>query len=74
MIAAGPLGKAEMVFQVFTLFAVIAFGLSGLALALPLYAMVAITVASGIEIALRARRRLTAPVPARTARVIAGAR
>ena len=39
--APGPLGKAKMVVQVFTLFAVIAFDLTGLALDLPLYAMVA---------------------------------
>jgi CDP-diacylglycerol--glycerol-3-phosphate 3-phosphatidyltransferase len=73
VIAAGPLGKAKMVFQVFTLLALIAFDVSGLALALPLYAMVAITAGSGIEIALRARRQ-TALVPARSGRVIAGAR
>jgi CDP-diacylglycerol--glycerol-3-phosphate 3-phosphatidyltransferase len=73
VIAAGPLGKAKMVVQVLTVFAVIAFDLTGAALAIPLYAMVAITVASGVEIALRARRRLTAPVPARATRVVAGA-
>jgi hypothetical protein len=39
----------------------------------PLYAMVAITIASGIEIALRARRELHAPVPARATRVVARA-
>jgi CDP-diacylglycerol--glycerol-3-phosphate 3-phosphatidyltransferase len=72
VIAAGPLGKAKMVFQVFTLFTLMAFGLSGAALALPLYAMVAITVGSGIEIALRARQQL-ALVPAPAGRVIAGA-
>jgi CDP-diacylglycerol--glycerol-3-phosphate 3-phosphatidyltransferase len=71
VIAAGPLGKAKMVFQVFTLFAVIAFDLTGAALAVPLYAMVAITIASGIEIALRARRELSAPVPARATRGVA---
>jgi CDP-diacylglycerol--glycerol-3-phosphate 3-phosphatidyltransferase len=74
VIAAGPLGKAKMVFQVFTVFAVIAFDITGAALALPLYAMVAITIASGIEIGLRARQELTAAVPARASRVIAGAR
>ena len=74
VIAAGPLGKAKMVCQVFTLFAIIAFDLTGVALALPLYATVAITVASGVEIGLRARRRLIAPVPARATRVVAGAR
>ena len=75
VIAAGPLGKAKMVVQVFTVFAVITFDLTGAALAVPLYAMVAITIASGIEIGLRARRELNAaPVPARASRVIAGAR
>jgi hypothetical protein len=39
----------------------------------PLYAMVALTVASGIEIGLRGRRRL-APVAAHTPRAVAGAR
>ena len=64
-----------MVCQVFTVFALIAFDLTGAALAVPLYAMVAITIASGIEIGLRARRELSAaPVPARATRVIAGAR
>jgi CDP-diacylglycerol--glycerol-3-phosphate 3-phosphatidyltransferase len=72
VIAAGPLGKAKMVFQVFTLFAIMAFDLTGAALDASLYAMVAITVGSGIEIALRARRE-TALVPARAARVVAGA-
>jgi CDP-diacylglycerol---glycerol-3-phosphate 3-phosphatidyltransferase len=71
VIAAGPLGKAKMVVQVFTVLALMALDLSGAALYVPLYAMVAITIASGIEIALRARRRTT-PVPAR-ARAIAGA-
>jgi CDP-diacylglycerol--glycerol-3-phosphate 3-phosphatidyltransferase len=73
VIAAGPLGKAKMVFQVFTLLAVIAFDLSGAALALPLYLMVAITVASGVEITLRGRQRLAAAVPARSPRVVARA-
>jgi hypothetical protein len=62
-----------MVFQVFTLLAVIAFDLSGAALAVPLYLMVAITVASGVEITLRARQRLAAAVPARSPRVVARA-
>jgi CDP-diacylglycerol--glycerol-3-phosphate 3-phosphatidyltransferase len=74
VIAAGPLGKAKMVCQVFTLFAIIAFDLTGLALALPLYATAAITVASGVEIGLRARRRLAAPVPARATGIVVGAR
>ena len=75
VIGAGPLGKAKMVCQVFTVFALITFDLTGAALAVPLYAMVAITIASGIEIGVRARRELNAaPVPARATRVIAGAR
>ena len=65
VMAAGPLGKLKMGVQVCTLLAVMAFDLSGAALALPLYAMTAITVASGLEIALRARRR-PAPVAAAT--------
>jgi CDP-diacylglycerol--glycerol-3-phosphate 3-phosphatidyltransferase len=72
VLAAGPLGKAKMVVQVFTLFALMTFDLTGAALAVPLYAMVAITIGSGIEIALRARQQ-PAPVPARAARAIAGA-
>ena len=71
VIAAGPFGKAKMVVQVFVVLTLIAVDLSGAALYVPLYAMVAITIASGVEIGLRARRRL-APVPAR-ARVVAGA-
>jgi CDP-diacylglycerol--glycerol-3-phosphate 3-phosphatidyltransferase len=63
VLAAGPLGKLKMGVQVCTLLAVMAFDLSGLALMLPLYAMTAITVGSGIEIALRARRG-PAPAPA----------
>ena len=72
VIAAGPFGKAKMVVQVFVVLTLIAVDLTGAALYVPLYAMVAITVASGVEIGLRARRRLAAPVPAH-ARVIAGA-
>jgi CDP-diacylglycerol--glycerol-3-phosphate 3-phosphatidyltransferase len=71
VIAAGPLGKAKMVFQVCVVLALMMFDLSGAALYLPLYAMVAITAASGIEIALRARRRLVpvaAPAPHAVAR------
>jgi len=73
VLAAGPLGKLKMVVQVGTLLALMSFDLSGAALALPLSAMVAITVGSGVEIAVRARQR-TAPAPARAARVIAGTR
>ena len=70
---AGPLGKAKMVLQVAVLLVLITFDLSGVALYVPLYAMVALTVASGVEIGLRARRRM-APVAARAPRVAAGAR
>jgi phosphatidylglycerophosphate synthase len=73
VIGAGPLGKAKMVVQVFVVLAVMAFDVTGAALSVPLYAMVAITIASGIEIGLRARREL-APVPVRAGRVTAGAR
>jgi CDP-diacylglycerol--glycerol-3-phosphate 3-phosphatidyltransferase len=72
VLAAGPLGKAKMVFQVCVVLALMMFDLSGAALYLPLYAMVAITVGSGIEIALRARRRLE-PVAARSAHAVARA-
>ena len=72
VLAAGPLGKAKMVVQVCTVLALMSFDLTGAALDVPLFAMVAITIGSGIEVALRARRR-PVPVPART-RVIAGAR
>ena len=51
VLAAGPLGKAKMVLQVGVVLALITFDLSGVALYLPLYAMVALTVASGVEIA-----------------------
>jgi len=61
VIAAGMLGKLKMCVQACTLLAVMALDLSGASLQLLLYAMVAITVGSGIEVALRARRR-TAPV------------
>ena len=73
VLAAGPLGKAKMVLQVAVVMALLTFDLSGIALYVPLYAMVALTVASGVEIGLRGRRRL-APVAARTPRVVAGAR
>ena len=52
-----------MAVQACTLLAIMAFDLSGTALQLLLYAMAAITVASGVEVALRARRD-TAPVAA----------
>ena len=63
VIAAGPLGKLKMGVQVFVLLAVMAFDLSGASLYLLLYAMAAITVGSGVEVALRARRG-AAPVAA----------
>ena len=72
VLAAGPLGKAKMVVQVGVVLTLMAYDLGGVALYLPLYAMVAITVASGVEIALRARRRI-APVPAAAPRVVARA-
>jgi len=63
VIAAGPVGKGKMVVQVVTLLAVMGLGLDGAALSVALAAMVAITVGSGVEVALRARRS-TAAVPA----------
>ena len=71
VIAAGPFGKAKMVVQVCVVLSLIALEPSGAALYVPLYAMVAITIASGVEIGLRARRRI-APVRAR-GRIVAGA-
>jgi CDP-diacylglycerol--glycerol-3-phosphate 3-phosphatidyltransferase len=56
VIAAGPLGKLKMGVQVCTLLALMAFDVSGAALGLMLAAMAIITVASGIEVALRVRR------------------
>jgi CDP-diacylglycerol--glycerol-3-phosphate 3-phosphatidyltransferase len=61
VLAAGPLGKLKMVVQVCTVLALLAFDLSGAALYIPLYAMVAITIGSGVEVGLRARRQ-AAPV------------
>ena len=61
VLAAGPLGKAKMVVQVCVVLALITFDLSGVALYLPLYAMVAITVASGVEIGLRRAGGASAP-------------
>jgi CDP-diacylglycerol--glycerol-3-phosphate 3-phosphatidyltransferase len=63
VIAAGPLGKLKMCVQVFTLLAVMATDISGASLTALLYAMVAITVGSGIEVAMRVRRD-TAPLAA----------
>ena len=56
VVAAGPLGKLKMGVQVCTLLALMAFDISGLSLQLLLFAMAAITVGSGVEVALRARR------------------
>jgi CDP-diacylglycerol--glycerol-3-phosphate 3-phosphatidyltransferase len=71
VLAAGPLGKLKMGVQVCTLVALMAFDLTGAALWIPLGAMVAITVASGVEVGLRARRG-TAPAaaPAHVAAVV----
>ncbi|HYH89884.1 MAG TPA: CDP-diacylglycerol--glycerol-3-phosphate 3-phosphatidyltransferase, partial [Solirubrobacteraceae bacterium] len=63
VIAAAMLGKLKMWAQVCTLLAVLALDLSGTSLQLLLYAVVVLTIASGIEVALRARRS-TAPVVA----------
>ena len=63
MIGAGPLGKLKMGVQACTLLAVMALDVSGATLDALLYAMAAITVGSGVEVALRARRR-AAPVAA----------
>jgi CDP-diacylglycerol--glycerol-3-phosphate 3-phosphatidyltransferase len=61
VIGAGLLGKLKMGVQACTLLAVMALDLSGASLQVLLYAMAAITIGSGIEVALRTRRR-TAPV------------
>jgi CDP-diacylglycerol--glycerol-3-phosphate 3-phosphatidyltransferase len=63
VIAAGPLGKLKMCVQACTVLAVMALDISGASLQALLYGMVAITVASGIEVALRVRRD-TAPLAA----------
>jgi CDP-diacylglycerol--glycerol-3-phosphate 3-phosphatidyltransferase len=63
VVAAGPLGKLKMAVQASVLLAIMALDLSGTTLQLLLYAMAAITVGSGVEVALRARRD-TAPVAA----------
>jgi CDP-diacylglycerol--glycerol-3-phosphate 3-phosphatidyltransferase len=61
VLAAGPLGKAKMVVQVGTLLLLMALAPTTAALDGLLYAMVAITIASGVEVAQRARRSLTPP-------------
>jgi CDP-diacylglycerol--glycerol-3-phosphate 3-phosphatidyltransferase len=63
IIAAGPLGKLKMAVQVCTVLAILALDISGASLDLLLFAMAAITIGSGVEVALRARRD-TAPVAA----------
>jgi CDP-diacylglycerol--glycerol-3-phosphate 3-phosphatidyltransferase len=63
VVAAGPLGKLKMGVQVATLLALMAFDITGVSLQLLLFAMAAITVGSGVEVALRARRD-AAPVAA----------
>ena len=63
VVGAAMLGKLKMNVQACTLLAIMAFDLSGTALQVLLYVMVAITVASGVEVALRTRRS-TAPVVA----------
>jgi len=66
VVAAGPLGKLKMCVQSCVLLAVMSFQLSDLALHALLYAMAAITLGSGVEVALRSRRR---PAPAAAAAV-----
>ena len=63
VIAAGPLGKLKMAVQVAVLLAIMTLDLSGGVLNALLYATAAITIASGIEVALRTRHE-TAPVAA----------
>src|SRR4051794_22822994 len=64
VLAAGPLGKAKMVVQVGTLLLLMALAPTTATLDGLLYAMVAITIASGVEVALRARRSLAPRGPA----------
>jgi CDP-diacylglycerol--glycerol-3-phosphate 3-phosphatidyltransferase len=63
VVAAGPLGKLKMCVQVGTLLVLMTFDVSGASLDLLLGAMAAITIASGVEVALRAHRD-TAPLAA----------
>jgi CDP-diacylglycerol--glycerol-3-phosphate 3-phosphatidyltransferase len=63
VVGAGPLGKIKMNVQVFGVLALMAFDITGVSLQLLLFAMAAITIASGVEIALRVRRE-TGPVAA----------
>ena len=63
VVAAGPLGKLKMCVQVGTLLILMTFDVSGASLDLLLGAMAAITIGSGVEVALRAHRD-TAPLAA----------
>jgi CDP-diacylglycerol--glycerol-3-phosphate 3-phosphatidyltransferase len=63
VVAAGPLGKLKMCVQVGTLLLLMTFDVSGASLDLLLGAMAAITIGSGVEVALRAHRD-TAPLAA----------
>jgi CDP-diacylglycerol--glycerol-3-phosphate 3-phosphatidyltransferase len=63
VVAAGPLGKLKMCVQVGTLLVLMTFDVSGASLDLLLGAMAAITIGSGVEVALRAHRD-TAPLAA----------
>jgi CDP-diacylglycerol--glycerol-3-phosphate 3-phosphatidyltransferase len=61
LVAAGPLGKLKMCVQVAALLILMAFDVSGVSLDLLLFAVAAITLGSGVEVALRAHRE-TAPL------------
>jgi CDP-diacylglycerol--glycerol-3-phosphate 3-phosphatidyltransferase len=63
VLAAGPLGKIKMGVQVFTLLALMAYDITGVLLQVMLAVMAVITILSGIEVAMRARRD-RAPVAA----------
>ncbi len=63
VIAAGALGKLKMCVQSGTLLLLMVFDISGASLDLLLFVMAAITVGSGVEVALRAHRE-TAPLAA----------
>src|SRR4051794_12714426 len=72
LLAAGTLGKAKMVVQVGTLLLLMALDPAMPALRGLLYAMVAITIASGVEVGLRARRSMASPPAARRVPARAG--
>ena len=63
VVGAGPLGKLKMAVQVCSILALMAFDITGAPLQLLLFAMAAITIGSGVEVALRVRRE-TAPIAA----------